>query len=238
LDRVGWLARVTNSGPWKDAHALGATNVPVVTWHPGVTETSTAGEPIVHWAPVGPVHWQGVHARWSSMPVKNVCGPVGYSGGHAGAMPACITQARVEKGAEGAGAHTSPAPHPAPEGTTEGAQARAICPQLGSADVSAPPVEPQVPPLGAGLLTVTLWAAKGVVWHEDEAVTEPIEGAVQALSAKKDSKGPAHVTTEGVHEHVEQVGVGLFKLPYPSNADVPSKPAPHGGAAPWFVAPT
>jgi hypothetical protein len=63
LVSVGWLARVTNSGPWNWAHVLGAWSVPVVTLHPGVTETSSAGEPMVHWAPVGPEHWQGVHER-------------------------------------------------------------------------------------------------------------------------------------------------------------------------------
>jgi len=63
LVSVGWLARVTNSGPWNWAHALGACSVPVVTLHAGVTAMSIAGEPMVHAAPVGPEHWHGVHAR-------------------------------------------------------------------------------------------------------------------------------------------------------------------------------
>src|SRR5580692_6559692 len=149
------------------------------------------------------------------MPVKNVCGPVGYSGGHAVAIPACITQGRVENGAAGAGAHTSPASQPVLAGTAEGAQARTACAQLGAADVSAPPVEPQLPPLGMAPPTVTLWAVKGVVWQEDDAVIDPT-GVAHPSSAKKDSTGPAQVTTEGVHEHAEHVGVGAVSSPKPS----------------------
>jgi hypothetical protein len=138
---------------------------------------------------------------------------------------------------DGAGAHTSPASQPALDGTAAGAHARTASPQLGAADVSAPPVEPQLPPLGAAPAIVTLWAVKGVVWQEDDPVIDPT-GVVHASSAKKESTGPAQVTTEGVQEHAEHVGVGAVSSPNPSKAGVESKPEPHGGAGPWLVGPT
>lgn len=59
----------TGSGLVKEVQPLGASSVEDCVEHPRLEYTPTAGEPMVHWPPVGAAQLHGPHPRASLTPV-------------------------------------------------------------------------------------------------------------------------------------------------------------------------